>query len=50
MNSGEIFGEAAVREERTMESAVEVVTKTPIAVRDGLVSLTSLSYANSVCV
>lgn len=40
MDSGqgdEIFDETAVREERTMESAVEVVTKTPIAVSDGLV-------------
>lgn len=38
MNSGqggEILGETAVREEFTMEGAVEVVTKTPIAANDG---------------
>lgn len=40
MNSGqggEIIGETSVREERTMEGAVEVVSKTPIAANDGLV-------------
>ena len=41
MNSGqggEIIDETAVREEpRTMEGAVEVVSKTPIAANDGLV-------------
>ena len=36
---GEIFGETAVCEERTMEGAVEVITKTPIAANDGLVWL-----------
>lgn len=40
MNSGqggETIGETAVREERTMEGAAEVVSKTPIAANDGLV-------------
>ena len=40
MNSeqgGEIFGKTAVREECTMEGAVEVVSETPIATSDGLV-------------
>ena len=40
MNSGqggEIFGQAAVREERTLECAVEVVSKTSVADTDGLV-------------
>ena len=36
---GEIIGETAVREERTVEGAVEVVSKTPIAANDGLVYL-----------
>lgn len=53
MNSGQesgMFGETVAREERTMEGAVEVVCETPIAVTDGLVSLTYLSCANLVCV
>lgn len=40
MNSeqgGEIFGETAVRKERTMEGAVEVVNKTPSTANAGLV-------------
>jgi len=40
MNGGqgsEIFGDTAVREERSMEGVVEVMCKTPIAVTDGLV-------------
>ena len=45
-----MFGETAVCEERTMEGAVEVVCETPIAANDGLVRLTSLSCANSMCV
>ena len=40
MNSGqgeEIFGEIAVRDERSMEGAVEVASKTSIAANKGLV-------------
>ena len=37
MNSGQGGDETAVRQERTMEGAFEVVGKTPIAANDGLV-------------